>query len=207
MISRTTRGYLTHYETPQGTYLVTFRLNDSLPAQLLEQWKEELQLREKQNKHDKEVLSQYEYDYLFKIENYLDTNAGKCWLKDPEIASVVANTLGYFDHQRYTLHCWTIMPNHVHVLFTLSPKVKLSSVMHSWKSFSAHKANQILSRTGTFWQREYFDRLIRSGRQFEFSLRYVLNNPVNAGLCKEVGQWPWTRCAADYQELAYRFLE
>lgn len=206
MISRTTRGYLPHLETLQGTYLVTFRLFDSLPTRLLMQWQEELQLKKKQHKNDREVLSQYEYDYYSKIEDYLDTNAGNCWLKQPAIATLVGNALGYFDRQRYVLHCWTIMPNHVHVLFTLSPSVKLSTILHSWKSFTAHQANKMLSRTGNFWQREYFDRLIRSGRQFEFSLRYVLNNPVKAGLCQEVGQWHWSRCADDYQDMAHRFF-
>ena len=58
MISRS-RGYLPHLEIPQGTYLVTFRLEDSLPANLLIHWKKELQ----HQKNLKDASSELEREY------------------------------------------------------------------------------------------------------------------------------------------------
>jgi putative transposase len=37
----------------------------------------------------------------------------------------------------------------------------LDRIVHSWKSYSAHRANRILGRSGTFWHRDYFDHAER----------------------------------------------
>ena len=206
MISRT-RGYLPHSEDPQDTYFLTFRLEDSLPSTLIYKWKEELSLKRNLHKGNPNVLNSVDREFQSKIEQHLDTNSGKCWLKDPEIASCVANALRHFEGQRYVLHAWTIMPNHVHVLFTVSPDFSLASIIHSWKSYTASQANRILQRSGRFfWQPEYFERSIKSQRHFEFCIRYILNNPVKAGLCKEPHNWAWTGVSSDIQYLVNRFF-
>ena len=204
MISRS-RGYLPHQELPQSIYFVTFRLDDSLPADVLFRWKQELQANKNRSKPDETELRKVEHDYHWKIEKHLDLGNGSCWLKNPEIAALVSNALRYFDRQRYSLYTWTIMPNHVHVLFGILDS-NLESIIHSWKSYTAHEANRLLQRSGRFWQPEYFDRLIKSERQFEYCVRYVLNNPVKAGLCKEVNQWPWSGCSGDIHDLVKRFF-
>ena len=202
MLSRT-RGYLPHLETPNGTYFVTFRLDDSLPRELLNRWKQELEYNTRCNPPD--LRKDFEREYRSKVESFLDTGAGQCWLKESRIASIVDRALRYFNTQRYFLHTWTIMPNHVHVLFTLRDSFRLSQILQSWKGFTAHCANHELNRSGSFWQREYFDRLIQSERHFEFAIRYVLNNPVKAGLCQEIFQWSWTGCSAEVQDRMKRF--
>jgi REP element-mobilizing transposase RayT len=82
---------------------------------------------------------------------------------------------------------WCVMPNHVHVLARLFPGVSLASVLHSWKSFTAKRANTMLHRGGAFWQREYYDHLIRDESEFEYAVQYVFDNPAKAGL----SNWPW----------------
>jgi REP element-mobilizing transposase RayT len=199
MISRN-RGYLPHLETTQAIYFVTFRLDDSLPSKLLFLWKEELQRNRHRHKDDQAKVLQIERQYISKIEKHLDTNEGACWLKDPRIATLVARALRYFDSQRYFLYSWTIMPNHVHVLFELYDSFQLKTILHSWKSYMAHQANLVLGRSGRFWEPEYFDRLIRSERHFEFCVRYILNNPVKAGLCEKMEQWLWSGCSGEIQD-------
>jgi (E)-4-hydroxy-3-methylbut-2-enyl-diphosphate synthase len=54
----------------------------------------------------------------------------------------------------------------------------LPTVLHSWKSFTAKKANQLLRRTGAFWQKEYYDHLVRDGEDLLHQVRYVLQNPT-----------------------------
>jgi REP element-mobilizing transposase RayT len=200
-----TRGYLPHVEESEGIYFLTFRLADSLPSSVLSGWKQELH-RKQYGICDHRHLKALDYEYKAKVQSYLDQSYGQCWLRIPEIASVVDGAIRYFNHQRYELLAWTIMPNHVHVLFQLHAPYNVRSVMHSWKSFTAHEANKLLRRTGEFWQPEYFDRLITSSRQLEFTLRYILNNPVKAGFCKEVSEWRWTGCSEEMQSLAHRFF-
>ena len=83
------------------------------------------------------------------------------------------------------------MPNHVHILVETFPKIPLSSIVHSWCSYTAHKANKILGRTGTFWMREYHDRYIRDEQHYRNAINYIDNNPVKAGLAATPEAWPW----------------
>ena len=68
----------------------------------------------------------------------------------------------------------------------------LASLMHSIKRQTARDANQLLGRSGAFWQEEYYDRYSRSEAEWRRAIRYTLNNPVKAGLVKEWQQWPWS---------------
>ncbi len=128
------------------------------------------------------------------IEEYLDGGAGNCHLARPEIAELVAQTLRQFDGTRYRLLAWCIMPNHVHVVFQPRAPFKLEKVVHTWKSYSAQMASRILKKKGHFWQREYYDHLIRDGQQLGRAIRYTTENPMKAGL----RDWPWVFVAKDW---------
>ena len=62
------------------------------------------------------------------------------------------NALLHYDDQRYVLHAWVVMPNHVHTLYTPRPDWELSQITRTWKSYTANECNKILNRKGEFWQ-------------------------------------------------------
>jgi REP element-mobilizing transposase RayT len=128
---------------------------------------------------------------LRKAETCLDSGFGLCHMRDSRIAKVVADVINHFDGERYRLFAWCVMPNHVHAVFSPIGGHTLQQIVHSWKSFSATEANRLLGRTGRFWQREYFDHLIRREVAFARILRYVEENPRKAGL----ENWPWVKVA------------
>ena len=128
-----------------------------------------------------------------KLEEYFDRGLGACFLSDPRIGELVADALDFWQGKRYRLVAWCVMPNHVHVVCRLLPGQELSKVLQGWKSFTARKANEILGRSGAFWQREYYDRLIRDGDELGRAVRYVVNNPERAGL----KGWKWVWCAGE----------
>jgi len=131
--------------------------------------------------------------YCDKVDAYLDAGHGECFLKRPAVAELVAGALKFFDGDRYELRAWVVMPNHVHVVVWPKPPWTLSQVLHSWKSFTSTKANQILQRTGQpFWQQESFDHLIRNDEDMARCSAYTVNNPVKAGLCARPEDWPWS---------------
>jgi REP element-mobilizing transposase RayT len=105
---------------------------------------------------------------------------------------MVEDALLHFDGERYRIHAWVIMPNHVHVLFTPYGAFMLEDILHSWKSFTAKKANRLLEMVGKFWQEEYFDRFIRDELHFSRALEYIEFNPVKAGLCLKSIDWRFT---------------
>jgi REP element-mobilizing transposase RayT len=142
-----------------------------------------------------------EYLQSKRIQEYLDKGLGECWLKQNEIAEIVASSINFFEKIRYISHAWCIMPNHVHWLMTPfesdTSSLVLSKIIHSIKSYSANQANKKLKRTGEFWHREYYDHCVRSSEEFGRLITYTVNNPVKAGLCKEWRDWPWTKCSQE----------
>lgn len=77
------------------------------------------------------------------------------------------------------------MPNHFHLVFELLKNNKgISKIMQSIKRISARECNKYLIRSSVFWHDESFDRWVRDEKELYFVIRYVLLNPVNAGLIK-----------------------
>lgn len=160
---------LPHLDSNVHTQFVTFRLSDSMPQELIDQWREE---------------SRSDATFRKKVEAYLDAGFGNCWLRMPKIAEIVASAIKHFDGKRYKLHAWIVMPNHVHILFTQYENEHLPEIMHSIKSYTAQMANRSLGLKGQFWQHESFDRYIRDGRHFKAVVKYIEMNPVKARLCE-----------------------
>ena len=180
------RGYLPHIDTPGAVQFVTFRLADSMPGAVLAQWKSELaRMSVSMSEHKRSV------ELRRRIERYLDSGYGACWLRDNRVAQLVEDALLHFDGARYNLLAWVAMPNHVHALIEVFDGFPLDSVIHSWKSFSAKRANRILERAGRFWAPDYFDRQIRDDAHFADAARYIERNPVKAGLAESAGDWRW----------------
>jgi REP element-mobilizing transposase RayT len=173
---------LPHFDGEGVTQFITFRLADSLPLHVLEPWKQELaQQRFPEPERQLELQK--------RIERYLDQGMGARYLQEPKIAVIVETALYHFDGERYQLLSWVIMPNHVHLLLTPDVKHSLTEIMRSLKSYTAHKANKLLGRTGKFWFEDYFDRYIRDADHYASVVRYIENNPVKAGLCSTPQEW------------------
>jgi REP element-mobilizing transposase RayT len=128
------------------------------------------------------------------VERILDrSDRGPRFLSDPRIARIVCECieLGASSFERYLLHEYVVMPNHVHVLLT--PIAEVPVITQSLKSVTAHAANKILRRTGSpFWQLESFDRWSRDPEQSSNIRRYIRRNPVKAGLAATPEEWPWS---------------
>jgi len=181
-----THGYLPHFDADEIFQFITFRLHDSIPAALIEKWEQELNWHKSLAADSKEAI-----ELRKRIEKYLDSGKGACYLRDERIARLVQDALKCFDGERYRLIAWCIMPNHVHVLIQMMDE-PLIRVVKSWKSYTAHEANKILGRSGPFWMPDYFDRYIRNEEHFQATVTYILQNPVKAGLVDAPEKWPWS---------------
>ncbi len=193
------RGRLPHWEKESATYFVTFRLADSLPKTILDRIESERRATVRTANQLHRPLSVDERKRIQhlsspRIEQFLDGGVGACHLRKPPIADKIAATLWYFDRKRYSLFAWCIMPNHVHAVLKLFPGQTLPQIMHSWKSFTAKRANNLLGLHGTFWQREYFDHLIRNDGELRRAIQYVVANPEKARL--QHWRWVWM-CGQD----------
>lgn len=122
-------------------------------------------------------------------EKEFDAGHGSRLLAQPQIAAIVEDCLLFGDGERYALAAWCVMPTHVHVLAEQIDGRPLGSVLQRWKSFTAHAINKSAGRTDALWQREYFDRFMRSEQQFVWTVAYIENNPVAAGLTQRPEGW------------------
>jgi putative transposase len=191
------RNTLPHRKREGATYFVTFRLAGTLPSEVIAKLKAEREAILQKALFAKRPLNWREQEELFiwyskRVDNYLDSGKGECFLKLDEIADLVARALKYFAGDRYELSSWVIMPNHVHVVVKPNGSHSLSKILQSWKSFTAKEANRILNRTGAFWQKESYDHLVRDDHDLARCRSYTTMNPVNARLCSRPEDWRWS---------------
>jgi putative transposase len=137
-------------------------------------------------------------EWFAKYDDYLDQAPyGNIYLKNEQIAVMVAESIHFRDGKVYDLIAYCIMLNHVHLVCTPLEKLAgiyfgLTEILHSLKRHTAREANKVLHRNGTFWQDESYDHVIRDDAELERIVKYVLYNPVKANLVKKQTDWKWS---------------
>ncbi len=107
---------------------------------------------------------------------------------------------GYRTNQ-YELYAACVMPDHVHLLF--EPQIKmegesgqtifwsLTEILKGIKSTTAHRINKAAGKTGPVWEKESFDRLIRSEPDLQEKFRYICRNAWDSGIVGPSEDYPW----------------
>ncbi|HCY76570.1 MAG TPA: hypothetical protein DHV28_11680 [Ignavibacteriales bacterium] len=187
------RRNLPHLHYNEGNYFVTFRLKDSLPLKLIEEIRNSLE-------KDQAELSIKEKKLFKKYDELLDSGKyGENYLLNKKVVSVIKETIEKYENKLYQLICYCIMPNHVHIVFTILNTGKtLSDIMKLIKGSSSISINKLLNRKGNLWQAESFDRLVREEKELYNIIKYVLLNPVNANLVSDWKDWEYTYCHPSY---------
>ena len=221
------RRNLPHIHSPGAILFVTFRLAGSVPQSVLKEWKaERLWLEQEfhrieeeagQCKSQKDIRKRARFldfrrRWFKRFEDILHQAAfGVTWLKNQQVAKLVADSLHYRDGRVFRLDAYSIMSNHVHIVIKPflnernlrelagtaplryeSDEPPLDVIMHSLKSYTAQEANRLLNRNSAFWAAESYDHEVRDDVEYKRIIRYVLNNPVKAGLVRDWRDWPWS---------------
>jgi putative transposase len=205
----TTRGiyyrrHLPHLHIPDATYFITFRLKGSLPFEVLRRLREERRNKSgavetrKETDPQKGLFGHKEGESFRRLDDLLDSGfTGPRWLGVHDVAAIVAEAIQYRDDRQYDLLAYCIMPNHVHLVIDLAGRPDWSTYsLVNLKWYTALKCNKRLRREGAFWQDESHDHVVRDGDELERILRYVVQNPVKAGLANHWKDWPFTFCRA-----------
>ena len=90
-----------------------------------------------------------------------------------------------------TCHVYCLMPNHFHLVLE-GDLDKVSAGMHQLNGLYAARFNRRHERSGHLFQGRFGLRVIEDESYLEDACRYVLENPVRAGLCECVEDWPWS---------------
>jgi RecG-like helicase len=127
----------------------------------------------------------------------------------PEHArKIVLDAVRHFHGNRYHLYAACVMPDHVHML--IEPAVssleqgtdtpvfhRLTDILHSLKSFTAHEIVMAGWPDQRVWEKESFDRLIRSEADLQEKFEYIMGNPQEAGLVGPEEDYAWSWCSGD----------
>ena len=84
---------------------------------------------------------------------------------------------------------WVVMPDHLHWLLVLK-RGSISELMRRVKGRSARRINSARECGGKVWQDGYHDRALRREKDILSVARYIVANPLRAGLVTRVGDYP-----------------
>ena len=82
------------------------------------------------------------------------------------------------------------MPDHLHWLFQSITNRPISTAVNNVKSLAARELNRRYSRFGPIWQKGFYDRAIRHEEDVVAIARYIIGNPIRAGIVRQVGDYP-----------------
>lgn len=212
------RRNLPHLQFRGGEYFVTFRLFGSIPTKIIKEiksYRKEFQNQLK-NGTDGNFKNELERKIFLRYKSSVDQGiTGPHWLKQKYVARIVENSIHYRDNKEYDLYAYCIMSNHVHIVFRHierdnkienkhiskpqeSEDFPITKMLANLKKYTARNCNKVLKRSGSFWQAENYDRLIRNDEELENCIHYTLNNPVKANLVANWRQWPYSYCKEEF---------
>jgi REP element-mobilizing transposase RayT len=94
------------------------------------------------------------------------------------------------DAHAWTLHAYCLLPNHYHLVVEAT-RADLTNGMHKLNGRYAQRFNRRYDRVGHVFQNRFSSYVIESEEHFLNALAYVRANPIAAGLCEGVDDWPW----------------
>jgi putative transposase len=199
-----------HWSQAGAIVFITARTADSIPRDVLLRWEREKRewFEALEKRLGKSILGQRDWRMALQDlddenrqafvkhfnrqrETEMDRCHGKCWLRYPEYARIVADSLMHFDCERYRMGDFVIMPNHFHALVAFGNPDAMEKQIASWLHWTATQLNRKTGIRGHFWQQEPFDHLVRSLEQYDYLRRYIADNPKKARL--SVGEYIYRR--------------
>jgi len=210
------RRRLPHWDVPTAAYFVTVCLDGSIPARGLldlQNYRAELDRRPRPKDQNQQEWAVTRWKMGFaRMDLWLDQAEAARFLEDGRLAQIVVDALLFFAGERYDLLGYVVMPSHFHWVFQplerwvngLRPdkhrrRTPRERLVHSIDRYSAYRCNQVLGRTGPFWQREPYDHWIRSPDELERILLYVEANPVRAQLAQPPNEFRYSSASHRHQ--------
>ena len=137
-----------------------------------------------QTKHQK-YLRKGRYSLANQIYHITTTTKNRTQIFSKFVnARLLINTMRQADTLSYTKTlAFIVMPDHVHWLLQLTEGVSLSNVIKSMKSESAKAIGRPI------WQAGYYDHALRKDEDIQTIARYIVANPIRAGLVTKVGDY------------------
>ena len=189
------RSRLPHWEVEGAVFFITIRCSGSLPGDVVKRisdLRDSICAIEPQS----ETFERLQRTIFATAEKYLDQGLGFAPFRDPDVCDAFAAGFEIFAKDTgWNVHGYTVLPNHCHLLVSRRPEsgFDLEAFLKRLKGRTARTLNLVLSRSGPFWQRDWFDRWIRSEAELERTIAYIKNNPVKARIVSKAEEYRHTK--------------
>lgn len=110
---------------------------------------------------------------------FTDFRAGRCAVRAMLMSQQSASTL-----------CYVVMPDHLHWLMQVTGDEDLSSIVQRFKSHTTKYLHRNTDICGKVWMSGFHDRALRREDDVRDAARYVVANPLRAGLVKSLKEYP-----------------
>ena len=113
-----------------------------------------------------------------------------CWFREATIVvSVCEPLLQFAREEQFGISAYCFMPDHVHIFAEgTSPTSSIRKLIQRWKQKTGYAHRRALG--GRLWQGGYYDHVLREDEDRHAAIRYLLTNPVRAGLVSDVRDYP-----------------
>jgi|AntAceMinimDraft_16_1070373.scaffolds.fasta_scaffold00253_5 REP element-mobilizing transposase RayT len=118
------------------------------------------------------------------------------YFEDEKLAKLIEEELIYRHDvlKQINLTCYCIMPNHLHILMSLSEGYK-RNLLNWVKTFKRYTSKVTRENYGliNLWQRGFYEHILRSSDSILKKAIYIMENPIRKGIVKEVDEYPFSR--------------
>ena len=127
--------------------------------------------------------------YIFVTVNLLRSGAR---LEDADFACLARALARMRAKHGFTLTAWVFLPDHWRAIIYPPHPVGISRVLQAVKVSSMIAINLGRREAGKLWQGRFFDRALRTVREYLETVEYIHLNPVRRGLVKRPEEWRWS---------------
>ncbi len=176
--------HLPHWRQAGATYFATFNLADALPAAKqneLRSMRRDWEAKHPSPRTEAECFK-YAQTVFRKVEKWMDAGFGKCWFGQAKYADELQRSLLHFHGRQYEMGCFVIMANHCHLVIRPFEAFQLENILGAVKRTTGWFVNEHEGQTGSLWQEECYDRIIRDEEHLYRVVQYIGRNPKNAGI-------------------------
>jgi putative transposase len=92
----------------------------------------------------------------------------------------------------FFLTAWVFLPDHWHAVMGVRYPRTISLVVESIKVASTRQMNTLQKESGRLWQGRFFDRALRTVKEYNETVEYIHWNPVRRGLAARPEEWKWS---------------
>jgi len=113
-------------------------------------------------------------------------------LSEADFALLAGSIQSRRTQHHFLLTAWVFLPDHWHAVVMPPYPSTISRVMESIKVSSTRQINKLRGDRGVLWQERFFDRALRTPKEYHEKVEYIHLNPVKRGLATKPEEWRWS---------------